>query len=73
VGVDCTVTKLVGVFVHFFVRHFIIVDYFFPSVFSELIKEGHLYICKRHCLEFVTRKETIYCYSEDERRAAIEN
>jgi DNA gyrase/topoisomerase IV subunit B len=37
--------------------HSIIIDYFFPSVFSELIKEGHLYIAKRHCLEFVTRKK----------------
>jgi topoisomerase-4 subunit B len=42
----------------------------FPSVFQNY-KRRHLYICKRHCLEFV-KKETIYCYSEDERRAAIE-
>jgi topoisomerase-4 subunit B len=29
----------------------------FSSVLSELIKEGHLYICKRHYLEFEIKKK----------------
>ncbi|MEL4308375.1 DNA topoisomerase IV subunit B [Joostella sp. CR20] len=45
---------------------------FFLQFFPELIKEGHLYILQTPLFRVRNKKETIYCYSEDERRAAIE-
>lgn len=45
---------------------------FFLQFFPELIKEGHLYILQTPLFRVRNKKETIYCYSEDERRSAIE-
>ena len=44
---------------------------FFLQFFPEVIKEGHLYILQTPLFRVRNKKETIYCYSEDERRAAI--
>ncbi|WCO03279.1 DNA topoisomerase IV subunit B [Psychroserpens ponticola] len=45
---------------------------FFLQFFPEVIKEGHLYILQTPLFRVRNKKETIYCYSEDERRDAIE-
>ncbi len=45
---------------------------FFLQFFPELIKEGHLYILQTPLFRVRNKKETIYCYSEQERIAAIE-
>lgn len=45
---------------------------FFLQFFPELIKEGHLYILQTPLFRVRNKKETIYCYTEDERIAAIE-
>ena len=45
---------------------------FFLQFFPELIKEGHLYILQTPLFRVRNKKETIYCYSEEERKAAIE-
>ncbi|MFC6095028.1 DNA topoisomerase IV subunit B [Flavobacterium qiangtangense] len=45
---------------------------FFLQFFPELIKEGHLYILQTPLFRIRNRKETIYCYSEEERVNAIE-
>lgn len=45
---------------------------FFLQFFPELIKEGHLYILQTPLFRVRNKKETIYCYSEEERREAIE-
>ncbi|TPD67109.1 DNA topoisomerase IV subunit B [Flavobacterium microcysteis] len=45
---------------------------FFLQFFPELIKEGHLYILQTPLFRVRNRKETIYCYSEEERVNAIE-
>ncbi len=45
---------------------------FFLQFFPELIKEGHLYILQTPLFRVRNKKETIYCYSEEERRAAME-
>ncbi|MCX7549721.1 DNA topoisomerase IV subunit B [Xanthomarina sp. F2636L] len=45
---------------------------FFLQFFPEIIKEGHLYILQTPLFRVRNKKETIYCYSEDERRQAIE-
>ncbi len=37
-----------------------------------MIKEGHLYILQTPLFRVRNKKETIYCYSEQERRDAIE-
>ncbi|WP_339712793.1 DNA topoisomerase IV subunit B [uncultured Kriegella sp.] len=44
---------------------------FFLQFFPELIKENHLYILQTPLFRVRNKKETIYCYSEDERRDAI--
>lgn len=44
---------------------------FFLQFFPELIKEGHLYILQTPLFRVRNKKETIYCYSEQERRAAV--
>jgi topoisomerase-4 subunit B len=44
---------------------------FFLQFFPELIKEGHLYILQTPLFRVRDKKETIYCYSETERQAAI--
>ena len=45
---------------------------FFLQFFPELIKEGHLYILETPLFRVRNKKETIYCYSVEERIAAIE-
>jgi topoisomerase-4 subunit B len=45
---------------------------FFLQFFPEMIKEGHLYILQTPLFRIRNKKETIYCYSEEERKAAIE-
>jgi topoisomerase-4 subunit B len=45
---------------------------FFLQFFPELIKEGHLYILQTPLFRIRNKKETIYCYSEEERKAAME-
>ncbi|MDO6812497.1 DNA topoisomerase IV subunit B [Tenacibaculum soleae] len=45
---------------------------FFLQFFPEVIKERHLYILETPLFRVRNKKETIYCYSEDEKRAAID-
>ncbi|MFY0631718.1 MAG: type IIA DNA topoisomerase subunit B [Flavobacteriaceae bacterium] len=45
---------------------------FFLQFFPELIKEGHLYILETPLFRVRNKKETHYCYSEEEKRAAID-
>ncbi len=45
---------------------------FFLQFFPELIKEDHLYILQTPLFRVRNKKETIYCYSEEERVNAIE-
>lgn len=45
---------------------------FFLQFFPELIKEGHLYILQTPLFRVRNKKKTIYCYSEEERRDALE-
>jgi topoisomerase-4 subunit B len=44
---------------------------FFLQFFPELIKEGHLYILQTPLFRVRNKKETHYCYSEEEKRAAM--
>ena len=44
---------------------------FFLQFFPELIKENHLYILQTPLFRVRNKKETIYCYSEEERRNAM--
>ena len=45
---------------------------FFLQFFPELIKEGHLYILQTPLFRVRNKKQTIYCYSNEERLEAIE-
>ncbi|MGB2225749.1 MAG: DNA topoisomerase IV subunit B [Polaribacter sp.] len=45
---------------------------FFLQFFPELIKEGHLYILETPLFRVRDKKETIYCYSEEEKQKAIQ-
>ncbi|WP_428742681.1 DNA topoisomerase IV subunit B [Tenacibaculum sp.] len=45
---------------------------FFLQFFPEVIKEGHLYILDTPLFRVRNKKETIYCYSEEEKQAAIQ-
>ncbi len=45
---------------------------FFLQFFPELIKENHLYILQTPLFRVRNKKETIYCYSEEERKDAME-
>ena len=45
---------------------------FFLQFFPELIKEGHVFILQTPLFRVRNKKETIYCYSEEERVAAIQ-
>jgi len=45
---------------------------FFLQFFPEVIKEGHLYILQTPLFRVRNKKETIYCYSDEERYAAID-
>ncbi|MBO0329988.1 DNA topoisomerase IV subunit B [[Muricauda] lutisoli] len=44
---------------------------FFLQFFPELIKENHLYILQTPLFRVRNKKETIYCYSDEERKQAI--
>lgn len=44
---------------------------FFLQFFPDLVKNGHLYILQTPLFRVRNRKETIYCYSEEERKAAV--
>lgn len=45
---------------------------FFLQFFPELVKKGHLYILQTPLFRVRNKKKTFYCYSEEERLAAIE-
>ena len=45
---------------------------FFLQFFPEVIKEGHLYILQTPLFRVRNKKKTIYCYSEEERKSALE-
>ncbi len=45
---------------------------FFLQFFPEVIKEGHLYILQTPLFRVRNKKETIYCYSEQEKRDALD-
>lgn len=45
---------------------------FFLQFFPELVKRGHLYVLQTPLFRVRNKKETIYCYSEDEKQAATE-
>ncbi len=44
---------------------------FFLQFFPELIKKGHVYILQTPLFRVRNKKETIYCYSEEERIKAL--
>ncbi|HBE22820.1 MAG TPA: DNA topoisomerase IV [Verrucomicrobiales bacterium] len=44
---------------------------FFLQFFPELIRDGHLYILQTPLFRVRNKKETIYCYSEEERVKAM--
>ena len=44
---------------------------FFLQFFPDLVKNGHVYILQTPLFRVRNKKETIYCYSEEERKAAI--
>jgi len=44
---------------------------FFLQFFPELVKNGHLYILQTPLFRVRNKKETIYCYSEDEKKNAM--
>ena len=44
---------------------------FFLQFFPELIKEGHLYILETPLFRVRNKKQTFYCYSDEEKREAI--
>jgi topoisomerase-4 subunit B len=45
---------------------------FFLQFFPELIRDGHLFILQTPLFRVRSRKETIYCYDEDEKRSALD-
>tara|TARA_B100000963_G_scaffold361435_1_gene396776 strand:+ start:60370 stop:62226 length:1857 start_codon:yes stop_codon:yes gene_type:complete len=45
---------------------------FFLQFFPELIKQGHLYILQTPLFRVRNKKQTFYCYSENERLQSIE-
>jgi topoisomerase-4 subunit B len=46
---------------------------FFLKFFPELIKSGHVYILQTPLFRVRNKKESMYCYSEDERIKALQN
>lgn len=44
---------------------------FFLQFFPELVKEGHLYILQTPLFRVRNKKDTRYCYSPEEKRAAL--
>lgn len=45
---------------------------FFLQFFPDLVKAGHVYILETPLFRVRNKKETIYCYSEEEKRAAVD-
>ncbi len=45
---------------------------FFLQFFPDLVKRNHVYVLQTPLFRVRNKKKTFYCYSEDERRAAIE-
>ena len=45
---------------------------FFLQFFPELVKNGHVYILETPLFRVRNKKDTLYCYSEDEKQTAIE-
>ena len=45
---------------------------FFLQFFPELVKEGHVYVLETPLFRVRNRKETFYCYSDDEKQIAID-
>ena len=45
---------------------------FFLQFFPELVKNGHVYILETPLFRVRNKKETLYCYSEDEKQTAVE-
>jgi len=45
---------------------------FFLQFFPDLVRNGHLFILETPLFRVRNKKETIYCYSEAEKKAAIE-
>lgn len=45
---------------------------FFLQFFPELVRKGHVYILQTPLFRVRNKKKTIYCYSEEERIAALE-
>ena len=45
---------------------------FFLQFFPELIKEGHLFILETPLFRVRNKKQTFYCYSDEEKRDAID-
>jgi topoisomerase-4 subunit B len=44
---------------------------FFLQFFPDLVKRNHVYVLQTPLFRVRNKKKTIYCYSEEERRAAI--
>ena len=44
---------------------------FFLQFFPEVVREGHLYILQTPLFRVRDKKQTVYCYSEKEKQAAI--
>ena len=51
---------------------FLLLITFFLQFFPELVKEGHVYVLETPLFRVRNKKETYYCYSEDEKQDAIE-
>jgi topoisomerase-4 subunit B len=45
---------------------------FFLQFFPDLIKKGHVYILQTPLFRVRNKKDTVYCYSDEERLAAIQ-
>ncbi len=45
---------------------------FFLQFFPDLVRNGHIYVLETPLFRVRNKKETIYCYSEEEKQAAVE-
>ena len=45
---------------------------FFLQFFPDLVRNGHLFVLETPLFRVRNKKETIYCYSEEEKQAAID-
>lgn len=45
---------------------------FFLQFFPEIVKQGHLFVLQTPLFRVRNKKETIYCYSEEEKNQALE-